>query len=92
MRPLGDRDGGLRLGPRGIDHADHAEQHEIVLDALGDRLVAGVCGSKPKEAADTVRVAIASTRSAWPASSSLRRESSARRSSPSGTSLPSSHT
>ena len=34
---------GLRLGPRRIDHADEAEQHEVVFDALGqiDRGAAG---------------------------------------------------
>ena len=55
------------------------------------RLAAAACGSIPREAAGTVRVAIASVRSAWAASASLRREMSARRSSPSGTTLPSSH-
>ena len=35
MRPLGDGDGRLRLRPGRIDHADKAEQHEVVLDAVG---------------------------------------------------------
>ena len=34
MRPLGGGDGCLRLGARRIDHADEAEQHQVVLDAL----------------------------------------------------------
>jgi hypothetical protein len=31
VRPLGGRDGDLRFRARGVDHADHPEQHEIVL-------------------------------------------------------------
>ena len=78
VRPLGGGDGGLRLGPRRIDHADQAEQHEVVLDAVGqldvDVRSAAACGSMPRAAAGTVRVAMASVRSAWPASASLRRD------------------
>ena len=85
VRPLGDGDGGLRLRARRIDHADQAEQHKIVLDALGqldlDDAASAAAGSMPRAAAGMVRVAIASVRSAWPASASLRRDSSARRSS-----------
>ena len=68
------------LGARRIDHADQAEQDEIVLDAVRqfDRrralAAAAACGSMPKAAAGTVRVAMASVRSAWAASASLRRE------------------
>ena len=53
MRPLGDRDGGLRFRARRIDHADQSEQHEIILDLfrqLDIRLAAaGVLGSMPSE-------------------------------------------
>ena len=34
MRALGGGDGDLRLRSRRVDHADEAEQHEVVLDAV----------------------------------------------------------
>ena len=83
------------LGARRIDHADQAEQHEIVLDALRqlDRrnAAAAACGSTPKR--PPARCAWRSRACAAPGRRARRcaATSSARRSSSSGTTLPSSH-
>ena len=94
MRALGDRDGRLRLGARRVDHADDAEQHEVVLDALrqldvgrgasGPRIEAEG-GGRHRARGDRERA----QRLRRPARRCAR-DSSARRSSPSGTALPSS--
>ena len=77
---------------RRIDHSDETEQHEIVLDRVGhfdlDPLLASA-GSMPNADAGKLRMATARTRKAFPASASLRRESSARPCSSSGKDFPS---
>ena len=74
VRIARDAHGLFHLGARRIDHADKTEQDEIFLDRLRQFDVR--CGHGGIDAEGSwpasVRVAIASTRSAWLASSSLR--------------------
>ena len=97
VRPLGDGDGRLRLRPGRIDHADQAEQHEVVLDAFGKL-------DRRRAAGDGLGIEAQGGRrhgargdgqaSAAPGRRALRcaARASARRSSSRVTALPSSHT
>ena len=95
VRPLGGDDGVSGLGARRVDHADQAEQHEIVLDALGQLDLDVALGGRLRIDAERLRPARCGWRwraCAAPAWRALRCacRSSARRSSLSGTALPSS--